>query len=1257
MQTTGRPKTQTGHATPRPSEHKSSNLKRSVSTAAVACDHVLHGVGRSVFILAPFLMLALLVAGLGYVRLRHGPISLSFLVEPIERGINAELAGNKVRIDDAIVSLSDAGGLEFKLQNVRVHEQDGDVVASAPFAAVELDTSALWSMRVVPARIDLIEPRLFLFYTERSGLTLSFSKPVASEPETEAGQGAPSQVAPPPAPIPAARPAPSASAQAESAGPLKRIDLARVLTDMSSRARQGLDATSYLREFGLRDATVLVDYAGRTTEWRVPTLNIGLMHGRARSVINGRAIVVAAGGKPWQLTFETDESASNRTLTLKTSVSNLVPRTIAGTVPEFSLLQALDLPVNGEASMELTSDGEVRAATLSIGLGNGSLRLPALPEAPLAIDGGSIKLAYDGTAEKITLAPSTMSWRGSRVTILGEAAAVDPNAEHPVWNYRLASTNGSFSAEEFKTAPITLDEWRASGTVDPHRGAVELAEFKLRAGGSEIDMSGSLVTGAEPASTRLEGTLSPMSLNTLKALWPKAIAPGAREWVGERVDRGSVLGGRFRFATGNQMSSQMSVGAQEHQLSFLMDVGDLEIRVIDELPPVVAARATTRIENDALEIVIPEAAILLGADRRLPLANGRFTAVDIMSEVPAGEVVFTSQPSLNAVMELIGHARPAFIEETGLPRDGIDGKVDSKFKISLPLLADLPDGSVKIEGSGKLTDGRIKQIAGNFQVQSASIDFDVTEKAAGARGQMLINGVLAKLGWQRIFDAPVDKQPPLRLTATLDNTDRNQLGLDVNDSVQGEVPIELTVEPGENAESIVRLHGDLTNADLLLEGVAWRKPPGRSATIQFDIARGKTHKTELQNFKVAGDDIAIEGWVAIGADNRLREFYFPDFSLNVVTRMEVQGTLGKDDIWKVKAKGPTLDGRDFFRSLFSLGQLSERAPAKSKDSRTGLDLDVEIGTVIGHHEVSLRSVKMNLSKRGDKLVALDARSTLDGGKPLAVVLRQDPGQPRKLYADSTDAGQAFKLIDFYPNIQGGRVRLEVNLEGKGAAEKTGILWVEQFRILGDPIVSEVFSGADDGRPAIDGASGRPSKRVSREVFDFTLMKVPFSVGYGQFVMSDSQLRGPMLGASIRGKVDYKMRRVNLGGTYVPLQGLNSALCEIPLFGQIITGPKCEGISGMTFAIQGSMDRPEVIVNPLSMLAPGIFRDIFQMTPFDPKVQRRDDDPTGATEGVRASSTVGKPGSEGEAAAPGTIVGNETIDGWSSQTVAPPTKKR
>lgn len=1256
MQTTGRPKTQPGYARAR-DEEPTSTLKRTVTTAAVACDNVLHGVGRSVFILAPFLMLALLVAGLGYVRLRHGPISLHFLVEPIERGINAELAGNSVHIDDAVVSLAESGGLEFRLRNVRMHEKDGDVVASAPFAAVELSTSALWSMRVVPARIELIEPRLFLYYSENGGLALSFSKPVVTE--APLAEAAPGPVAP--APVPAERPAPTVAASRETAGPLKRIDLARVVTDMSSRARQRLDASSYLRELGLRNATVLVDYSGRTTEWRVPSLTVGLTHGRARSVIAGRASVAAAGGKPWQFTFETDESERNRTLTIKTSVTDLVPRSIAGTLPQLSLLQALDVPVNGNATLEMTSDGDIRTASLSIDVGHGSLQLPALPEAPLEVDGGSLKLAYDGAAEKITLAPSTLSWRGSRVSISGTAAEEKADAENAAWTFSLQSDSGSFAAEEFKVPAVALDEWRASGRIVPRRGEIQLAEFKLRAGGAEIALAGDLVTGVEPASTRIEGTLSPMPLNTLKALWPKAIAPGARDWVGERIDRASIQGGKFRFLSGAHMDPGLSVGTQEHQLSFFLDTSDLELRVIDALPPITVPRATTRIENDGLEVNIPEANIVVAPDRIVPLQGGRFTAVDIMSEVPVGEIVFGSQSTVAPVIALIAHADPEFLEETSLPRDGIEGKFESKFKIALPLLADVPTSAIKVEGKGKLTDGHVKQFLGAYQVQSASFDIDLSEKAAGANGQMLINGVLAKLAWQRIFDAPMDKQPPMRLTASLDNTDRSQLGLDINHMVQGVVPIEVTVGRDASDQSMVRLHADLTNADLILEGVGWRKPPGRAATLQCDIAKGKTYKTELQNFKVAGDDIAIEGWAAIDAENRLREFFFPDFSLNVITRMELQGTLGRDDVWKVTARGSTFDGRDFFRSLFSLGQIADQGPSKPKNSREGIDLDAKIDTVIGHREVSLRNVAIKMSKRAEKLTALDVRSTLDGGKPLAVVLREEAGQGRKLYADSTDAGQAFKLIDFYPNIQGGRVRLEVNLEGKGAAEKTGTLWVEQFRILGDPVVSEVFNSADDGRPAIEGGAGRSNKRVVREVFEFNLMKVPFSVGYGQFVMSDSQLRGPMLGASIRGKVDYKMRRVNLGGTYVPLQGLNSALCEIPLFGAIITGPKCEGITGMTFAIQGSMDRPEVIVNPLSMLAPGIFRDIFQMTPFDPKVQRRDGDQGDAgDEGVRSSSTTigGKPGDAGKpSGAPGTVVGSDTVDGWNSQTVSPPTRKQ
>ena len=45
---------------------------------------------------------------------------------------------------------------------------------------------------------------------------------------------------------------------------------------------------------------------------------------------------------------------------------------------------------------------------------------------------------------------------------------------------------------------------------------------------------------------------------------------------------------------------------------------------------------------------------------------------------------------------------------------------------------------------------------------------------------------------QQVFGAAPDKQPPMNLTMRLDDSDRTQLGLDINDLVQGEVGLNVT---------------------------------------------------------------------------------------------------------------------------------------------------------------------------------------------------------------------------------------------------------------------------------------------------------------------------------------------------------------------------------------------------------------------------------------------------------------------------------
>jgi hypothetical protein len=401
-------------------------------------------------------------------------------------------------------------------------------------------------------------------------------------------------------------------------------------------------------------------------------------------------------------------------------------------------------------------------------------------------------------------------------------------------------------------------------------------------------------------------------------------------------------------------------------------------------------------------------------------------------------------------------------------------------------------------------------------------------------------------------------------------------------------------------------------------------------------------RVELQQVKIAGDDIAIEGWATINAENDLSEFYLPSFSLNVVSRLDlVEGKLGPDKVWRVRARGSTYDAKEFFDNLISLsgndvGRIKPLRPAK------GVDIEADITNVIGHNQVSVRGAKIRVSERSDKLVALSFEGTLDGGKPLLALLKRDASGNRMLYAESSDAGQVFKLAGFYRNLTGGRLRLEVNLEGKGAADKAGVLWVDNFRVLGDPIVNEVVSAG----------SGSSGQQVVREVYDFDRMRVPFAAGHDQFVLEESYVRGPIIGATIKGRVDFRAQRLDLGGTYIPLQGINSALCAIPLLGVIMTGPKCEGVLGLTFAVQGSMKKPQVLVNPLSMLTPGILREIMQMTNPSQNVQPRDANRnaqdskswSSSSEPIRGATT---PDTRASARKEG-----QSIDGWSSETTRP-----
>ena len=86
--------------------------------------------------------------------------------------------------------------------------------------------------------------------------------------------------------------------------------------------------------------------------------------------------------------------------------------------------------------------------------------------------------------------------------------------------------------------------------------------------------------------------------------------------------------------------------------------------------------------------------------------------------------------------------------------------------------------------------------------------------------------------------------------------------------------------------------------------------------------------------------------------------------------------------------------------------------------------------------------------------------------------------------------------------------------------------------------------------------------------------------------------GSALGITAKGEIDLGRSRIKIKGTVAPAYTLNRILGAIPLINRILVGGEGEGLLAVTYEVSGSLDDPQVSINPLSALAPGFLRGIF-----------------------------------------------------------------
>jgi hypothetical protein len=225
----------------------------------------------------------------------------------------------------------------------------------------------------------------------------------------------------------------------------------------------------------------------------------------------------------------------------------------------------------------------------------------------------------------------------------------------------------------------------------------------------------------------------------------------------------------------------------------------------------------------------------------------------------------------------------------------------------------------------------------------------------------------------------------------------------------------------------------------------------------------------------------------------------------------------------------------------------------------------------------LRGVELKMSRRAGEIRSFGLNAKIGRDATLTGDLRGHSNGRQVVYLESSDAGAFFRFTDVYSRMNGGQVAMTMEAPAADNSAQQGVLNVRNFAIHDE---AQLERAVNNGT------------QVHRNAIDFSGMKVEFTRMPGKVTLREGVVRGPLLGGTIDGVVDYARDDVHLRGTLVPLYGPNNLLGQIPLVGLFMGGDK-EGLFGITYEVVGRPGNPVLRINPISAIAPGILRKVFE----------------------------------------------------------------
>ncbi len=1092
------------------------------------------------------LIFACCFAGLWW-RLGAGPINLDMATPWLASAIEENIGhGNSVEVGGTQIERAGRIRIAVRIRDIIVRDRDHAIVASAPKAEVKLSGSALLMGRLRAESLNLVGAELAVRITPDGYVTVSTgdnARPLATGVASKKEAGLPPTF---PRPAPSAPPSASDSSQS---GLLAGLDW------LDSLSLTGLDGQN-LNEIGLKNGVLTVDDQQRGNKWNFQNITLSLR----RPSGGGVAFSLGEEGRnAWSLRVLVGPAANGvRAVDIradKVSTANIL---LALRLKE--LTYTANLPLSGELKGELGRDGLPTYFRGKITAGAGDIVDTDTPDYPMAIDSAEVSVEWDA-GRRVLLAPFKIFSGQNRITLLAHLEPPNDNVN----GWQLGFSGGTIVLAGIDNdPPLIFNRINVAMRFETERKRMLLTQVDFSNGEIGIAGSGSLDYSAEPRLTlALAGT--PMSASNLKRIWPTIIVPEVREWVIDRVDRGSVQ--RIEVGVNSPVRNLSRKGPPipDDGLNVNVLANGVTLRPVDDLPSVRDADLKAHVSGRTVTVTIGQGVADTPAGRKLTISDFVFEVPDMAPKPPPARVKFRIDGPVPAVAEVLASDKLSDISGTLVDPNASKGTVSAIVNLGLPIKRKLTRAETTYAVTADLGGFAADRLVMNQKLESNALKVVANNQGYQVKGEVKINGQSCSLDYRK----PVEGDADIKLQATLDDASRARFGFDMGPAVSGNIPVKLIGKIG--GDTRMGVDADLTalKLDNILPG--WLKSPGRSTRASFNVVQ-KTQSTRLEDIVIEGGGVSIKGSVEVDQNGDLINVNFPTYSPSEGDRTSLRADRGPDGVLKVTMRGDVFDGRGFLKSAIS----GREADSKAKSKNIDFDVDLKLGVVAGFFGEALRGVDAKVSRRNGTIKALSFSSKLGRDTPVTADLRGRAQGHEVVYLETNDAGAFLRFADMYSKVVGGQLQLAVDPPTAEPSPKEGLLNVRDFAVKGESALDRL-------------AAGGP---VDKSGISFSRLRAEFTRQNGQLVIREGVLKGASIGGTIEGSIDYAANQVRMSGTFVPMYGLNNIFGQIPVVGLFLGGGSNEGLFGVTYEVVGTPDKPTLRVNPISAIFPGVARKIW-----------------------------------------------------------------